>query len=203
MIMKSIVLDMMKYSLFFLFAFCCITVVSSQNKYEREHRIRKSQFPEKALAYVQEKLIDARRIRFYKEIDSAQVNYEVKFKKDRLWYGIVFGEKGTLEIIEFIIQPLDVPEDTFEKINNYLKQHFTKHKVKRLQQQYIITPQEDEKTTVKNAFQNLILPTIIYKLTISGKNGNNFEQYKVRFDAEGNLKSIKKSPPPNYDRVLY
>lgn len=194
---------MMKYSLFFVLTFCCVLISSAQNKNEREHRIRKSQFPAKALEYVYKELVNAKRIRFYKEIDSTKVSYAAKFKEDRLRYSIEFNKEGTLRAIEFAIQPLDIPEDAFEKMSTYLKLHFTKHKIRRLKQQYLVTHHVDLATTVENAFQNLIVPTIIYELIVSGKNENNFEQHEVLFDANGRLKSIKKSLPPNYDHVLY
>lgn len=175
----------------------------SQNKYEREFRIRKSQFPEKALTYISEKLEDAKRIRFYKETDSAKTSYEAKFKKERLWYSVEFSEEGDLEDIEILIKPVDIPNAVFSKIENYLATHFTKHRIRRLQQQYPITKGEAPETTVKNAFQNLMLPSINYELIVSGKNEKVFEQFEILFNAEGDFVSQRKSLPPNYDHVLY
>ena len=68
----------------------------AQEKYEREHRINKKQFPEKALNYIAENLEDAKRIRFYRETDSSKTSYEVKFKKDRLHYSVEFDKDGKL-----------------------------------------------------------------------------------------------------------
>ena len=82
--------------------FIGINVASSQDKQEREHRIRKSQFPEKALEFIQQQLLDAKRIKYYKEIDGAKRSYEVKFKKDRLKYSVEFDEDGNLEDVEDI-----------------------------------------------------------------------------------------------------
>jgi len=97
-------------------------VGAAQNKYEREYRIRKVQFPERALGYIQEKLTDAKRIRFYKETDSTKVSYEAKFKKDRLWYSIEFNKEGGLEDIEILIKSIDIPEASFQTMNTYLMQ---------------------------------------------------------------------------------
>lgn len=176
---------------------------SAQYKYEREYRIRKVQFPEKALSYIHEKLMDAKRIRFYKETDSSKVSYEAKFKKDRLWYSIEFDKEGMLEDIEILVMPADIPDDSFNKIQHYLSEYFKKHRIRKIQQQYPFSETESPETTIKNAFQNLMLPSINYELIVSGKKEKTTEQFEVLFDAEGNFKSIRQSLPPNYDHVLY
>lgn len=175
----------------------------AQYKYEREYRIRKVQFPEKALGYIQEKLTDAKRIRFYKETDSTKVSYESKFKKDRLWYSIEFDEQGALEDIEILIKPLDIPDEAFGRIQKYLSENFKKYRIRKIQQQYPFSKGEQPETTIKNAFQNLMLPSINYELIVAGKKEKNFEQFEVLFNAEGSFRSIRKSLPPNYDHVLY
>lgn len=201
--MKSIVFAMKKFNLVVILFFLYCGILIAQNKYEREYRIRKSQFPEKALNYISEKLVDARRIRFYKETDSTKISYEAKFKKDRLWYSVEFNDNGALEDIEILIKPVDIPNESFLKIKAHLNDYFTKHRIRRLQQQYPITNEQSAEETIKNAFQNLMLPSINYELIVSGKKEKTFEQFEILFDAQGNFKSIRKSLPPNYDHVLY
>ncbi len=177
-------------------------LASAQNKYEREYRIKKSQFPDKALGYIEDKLEDARNIRFYKETDSTKVSYEAKFKKNRLKYSVEFNEDGTLEDIEILIKPIDIPNDAYKAANKYLQNEFIKYRIQKIHQQYPIGDNSVE-TTVKNAFQNLILPSLKYKLIVSGKKNKGYEQFEVLFDAEGNFEKIRKSLPANYDHVLY
>ena len=175
---------------------------SAQNKYEREYRIKKSQFPANALGYIEAKLQEARHVRFYKETDSAKVSYEAKFKKDRLKYSVEFSEKGILEDIEILIKPVDIPNDTFQRINQYLQDRFVKYRIQKIQQQYPVGNKNVE-TTVKNAFQNLMLPDIKYEIIVSGKKTKGYAQFEIVFDAAGNFEKIRKSLPPNYDHVLY
>lgn len=178
-------------------------IASAQNQNEREFRIRKVQFPEKALEYIEQKLFDAKRIRFYKETDSSKVTYNAKFKKDRLWYGIEFNKTGALEGVEISIKSIDIPDESFVAMNSYLTSNFKKYKVRKIHQQYPVAEINAMEETVKNAFQNLMLPTINYELIVTGKRAKKSEQYGVLFDSEGNFKSIRKSLPPNYDHVLY
>ena len=182
---------------------CFTFFANAQNKYEREFRIRKDQFPKKALGYIQEKLEDARRIRFYKETDSSKVSYEAKFKRDRLWYSVEFDKAGALEDIEILIKSEEIPDSSFKAITSYLTTNFKKYRIRKIQQQYPLTNPENAEKTVKDAFQNLILPSINYEIIISAKKETVYEQYEVLFDADGNFKSIRKSLPPNYDHVLY
>ncbi|WP_273568297.1 hypothetical protein [Maribacter halichondriae] len=184
-----------------VFIFCGV-FASAQNKYEREYRIKKSQFPEKALTYIQEKLDDARRIRFYKETDSTKISYEAKFKKDRLKYSVEFTEDGTLEDIEILIKPIDIPNDAFNKMNTYLRDNFVKYRIRRMYQQYPVG-EYDVETTIKNAFQNLMLPYIKYGFIVSGKKDKAYEQFEILFNSEGDFEKLRKSLPPNYDHVLY
>ena len=155
-----------------------------------------------ALSLIENKIRDAKRVRFYKETDSAKVSFEAKLKKDRLWYSIEFNDEGILEDIEILIKPIDVPNDTFAKIEGYLKKNFIKYRILRLQQQYSAS-NETLETTLKNAFQNLILPSNNFELVVAGKKENGYLDYEILFDADGNFKHIRTSLPPNYDHVLY
>ncbi|WP_072989592.1 hypothetical protein [Pseudozobellia thermophila] len=185
----------------FILAFSTASLLA-QVRSEREHRIRKSQFPEKAVLTLEEKVEDARQMRFYKEIDSNVVSYKAKFKKDRLRYGITFNSDSEVEVIEFEIKPVDIPNDSYTQTIAYLEGNFEKYRVQKIQQQYL-TEDRDLDQSLKNAFQNLMLPSITYKFTVKGKKGKATEKYETIFDAEGKLKLIKKALPPNYDHVLY
>ncbi|MBU2947877.1 hypothetical protein [Zobellia uliginosa] len=185
-----------------LFVFLSTGTTFAQIKSEREHRIKKSQFPENARLFLHQKLVNAKRIRFYKEIDGNKVSYEAKFKKDRLRYSIEFNTEGILEDIEIEIQPVDIPNDTYTKITKYLENNFKKFRVKKIQQQYI-SDGEDIDQTLKEAFQNLMLPSIKYELVVNGKKEKEFEQFEILFNADGKFELIKKALPPNYDHVLY
>lgn len=209
--MRPIVLDIMKFEsmkislsafLFLVFLFS-LFIANSQNKYEREYRIKKSQFPNEAIQLISGKLKDVKRLKFYKETDSAKTSFEAKFKKDRLWYSVEFDESGILEDIEITIKPVDVPSDAYKSIIKYLDKDFSKYRIKKIQQQYLVSEIETLETTIKNAFQNLILPSINYELIIGGKKEKEYFDYEILFNSDGKFISIRKSLPPNYDHVLY
>ncbi len=175
----------------------------AQHELEREHRILESQFPNKALLFVKENAVSVKRLRYYKEIDSTQKTYSAKFKKDRLYYRMDFNEKGDLKYSGFIVKEIDIPEDSYSNIQLYLTHHIEKSKIKKIQQLYTINDNENPRKTLKNTFQNLLLPSILYKLTVVGKNGKKRQEYEITFDAEGAFKQMSMSLPSNYDHVLY
>lgn len=204
MIMKSHALDMKKFKCLFTFLFLLFAATGwAQNKYEREFRIRKSQFPEKAYILLKEELQNAKRVRYYKEVDSSKISYEVKFKKDRLFYSVEFDASGELEDVEVLIKEEDIPNSSFEAIEAYLKGYFTKYRIRKIQQQYTLAAFGSISNTLKNAFQNMIDPKINYELIVGGSIDGGYQDYEILFDAEGKFINMRKSLPANYDHVLY
>jgi aspartate-semialdehyde dehydrogenase len=176
---------------------------NAQIKYEREHRIKKSQFPEEAIQFISDKLEGTKRMKFYKEIDSSRRNFKAKLKKDRLWYGLEFTESGKLENIEILVSEVDVPSDTYEAILNYLGKSYSKYRIKKIHQQYGTSEMETLENTLKNAFQNLILPSVNYEVIVRGKKEGGYTDYEIIFNANGEFIRLRQSLPPNYDHTLY
>ncbi|PWL40188.1 hypothetical protein DKG77_05025 [Flagellimonas aquimarina] len=186
-------------TLFFLLPFFSLW---SQNKFEQEFRISKTDFPSNAYELVSEQLVSSKRIRFYKEIDSIKKSFEVKFKKARLHYSIEFDEQGELEDVEFKIKENDIPDDSWDIINNYFKKNFQKVRVVKIQQQYPVGNIHPEKV-IKQAFQNLILPYINYEIVFTSKDSEGYQTYEALFNADGEFLNLRKSLSSTYDHVLY
>jgi len=172
-----------------------------QKKQEREFRIDKEELPKEITPVLTNYLNNVKRLRFYKELDGERSSYEVKFKKDRLLYSIEFDENGVLEDVEFIIKQKGIPDKTFEKLTKYLKANHEKYRIKKIQQQYLNTGNPQK--TLKDAFQNLILPEIQYELIIATKDEEGYGEYEITFDAVGGHLLTRKSVNTKYDHVLF
>ena len=146
---------------------------------------------------------DLKRLKFYREVDTAHKTYTAKFKKSRLFYEMDFDENGKFTRMAFLVKQVDIPEESFQHIADYLARSFQKHRVRKMLQLYILQEGDSENETIKNAFQNLMVPSMRYKFLIRGKQNGTAVDYEAIFDAEGNPKHMKKSLPANYDRVLY
>ncbi len=168
---------------------------------EREFRIEQSEFPINAQHLISPHIQDSKRIRYYQEIDGNKKSFEVKFKKRRLHYSIEFDESGALEDVEFKISPVDIPDESWKKITDYLKRNFGKFSIKKIQQQHPLTSNDAKKTLV-DAFQNLLLPHINYEIVFSAKK-EKFERYEALFNADGEFVRLRKSVSTKYDHVLY
>ncbi len=164
----------------------CFTAAQQTN--EKAHRIKKNKFPEPALDYITTNLKDIKHTRFYKEINSSKASYRARFKKDRLWYGIGFNQTGIPKYIEIEIKSIDIPEDAFEAITSYLETNFTSYNIRKLKQIYPVIHENELKKTVKDAFQNLLLPSINYEATIRAKKEKKVQFRKIIFNSEGRYK---------------
>jgi hypothetical protein len=188
----------MKYSYLALMLFLIIGPnCFAQAKLEREHRIKKSQFP--SIDMDKLTLENAKYLRYYREVDSSHTAYIMKFRQKKIHYHIEYNEKGVLQNTGFMVKEVDIPTDTYTKISSVLKEKFNKIKIKYIQQRYPGSTQN----VLKNTFQNLMLPSNTYKVMFRGKKTDKREDYIAVFDAEGNLKRVTMALPPNYDRVLY
>lgn len=177
---------------YLIFAMCCLVQIgTAQNKYERESRIKVEEFPKKSYEMIQDYLEDAKRVRFYQETDSTKKSYEAKFKKGRLHYSVEFDQNGTLEDVEFQINERDIPNDTWATTLDYLDENYNKYRVKKIFQQYTIVEDQATEQTLHNAFQNLILPEVNYKLVFAAKKNKKNQKYEAVFNAEGQLIRIR------------
>lgn len=173
-----------------------------QDKFEAEHRIKKSQFP----ALEDPQLIPVegiKQMRYYKETDNSKPRYRLKFKNNRLHYYMNFTPDGVLLDMGFKVKSVDIPSDTYTKINAYFSEHFENSKIRRMYQNYPVKKNALRKEVVKNAFQNLLLPEINYLLIIRGKKDGKWSNYRANFKADGAFIDIRHALPPNYDHILY
>ncbi|MDX1759402.1 MAG: hypothetical protein R3306_07210 [Arenibacter algicola] len=169
----------------------------SQTKFEREHRIKKSQFPSINMDSLP--LENTKYIRYYREVDTSKITYTLKFKKGKMQYHIDYNEKGALQNTGFMVKEVDIPTDTYARIRSELNTNFQKTKIKYIQQCYL----GSSENVLKNTFQNLMLPSNTYKVMVRGNKMEKREDYIAIFDAEGNLEHMARALPPNYDHVLY
>ncbi|WP_339707264.1 hypothetical protein [uncultured Kriegella sp.] len=192
-------------SFLLLLLFLANMTVFGQNGVEGEHRIKKVQFPSISIDTLFKTVgrSELTRVRYYKTVDTVRTSYTLKFKMQRLHYQMHFDANGNLLKVGFGVKEVDVPSDTYAAMRGYLQNRFEKVKIRRMYQEYPITSREKVHSHLKNAFQNLHLPTNQYRLLVMGKNKGGREQYVVKFDAKGGLKDLSMALPANHDRILY
>ncbi len=194
---------MQKYKLSLLIALVWVSLGLAQETYQRAHRILHSQFPPNASDFLEEKLEDARRLRYYKAVAGSETTYRAVFKKDRLHYGMTFNSQGILTDIDFKIHQVDVPGESWDSLYSGLDRQFEKFRIRKIHQRYRVPDGQKYERILANAFQNLILPDMIYDVLLTGRTTQGKSEHEASFDATGKLLALRKVLPADYDHVLY
>ena len=191
---------LLKSPTFIILLFFCVASFG-QKKQEQEFRIDKKELPDGVMAVLSNYLENTKRLRYYKERDGEKSSYEVKFKKDKLHYSIEFDEKGALEDVELLIKQTDIPNEPFDNMTTYLQSNHKKYRIKKIQWQYVNTG--DAAQTLREAFQNSVLPKLKYELIIATKDENGYGEFELTFDANGKHLLTRKAVNTKYDHVLF
>lgn len=176
---------------------------SAQLKTEREHRIKRSYCPDPVLKFVEDHFDAVQRVKFYRETDSSGTRFPVKFKKARLHYTAVFDGEGQLLNIRFRIREVDLPREVYSSVLQRIGGKFARFRIRSMEQEYTPAPDEAPESLIRNAFQNLLLPSITYRIMVGGRLNGQYEEYVFLFDSEGRLKDAHPALPANRDHVLY
>ncbi len=197
------VTDMHKFKLMLFLAMLWVAFGQAQQVSERAYRILQSQFPESASALLQEKLDNVRRLRYYRTVEGTETTYSATFKKDRLHYGMVFNSTGILTDINFRVKKVDVPAESWDSLYSSLDKRFEKFRIRKIYQRYRVSEGQNNEYIFKNAFQNLMLPEMLYDVSLSGRTLAGKSDHEALFDASGKLLNLRNALPANYDHILY
>ncbi len=184
-----------------IFAFTQLAFCQTKN--EKEERVKFSDFPEMAQKLVEGLPKKCKRIKFYKETDGEKQSFEAKFKYKKQRYSLEFSTKGNIEDIEVVIKLKDINTSPREKINNYFKNTFTKHKIIKIQKQFVYSSKINASNFIDNVLsQNSKIPTnfeIIAEVTTEKK--RNIREFT--FNNVGMFLSFRVLNPTSYEHVLY
>ena len=179
--------------------------IQAQVKYEREFRVKESQFPQKALEYLQKNAIKKNKIKYYTEVDEENKSFEAKFKNEGFRYSVEFSENGILEDIEVEISKNKIPELISETIDRKFDSLFKRSRILKIQKQFLNTSKHNPDILIKKALYNTEDELYCnYEILVAArKDKKGFEDYEILFDYKGVILEIKKSIPPAYGYILY
>ena len=183
---------------------CSLTKGIGQNKYEREYRIKKSQFPQKATDYLENGNFDKKKIKYYFESDSTTQSYEAKLKYQKRRYSLEFSKSGILEDIEIIIEDSFLPKAVGKTIAFKIDSIFKKYRILKIQLQY---PNKTDANPLELLRKAKSLDTNVvhnYEILVAArKSDQGYNDYEMLFNQLGRLLTIRKSVPPAYGYILY
>ena len=206
MIMKSIVLDIMKFKqLIFTISFfvVCSSFIFAQTKNEVELRIEVSEFPQQAQSYIDSFKNDFKRIKYFKETDGTKVSYETKFKFKGHHFSVEFNKDGLLEDIEILIAKRHIPDAVFERIKSEMGGKYDKFRFLKIQKQYKNTEGRNDPLIMQHALDNIDSDHIFYEIITEVKIDKTRKLMELTFSKEGGFEMAKEVARESYEHVLY
>ncbi|WP_298311792.1 hypothetical protein [uncultured Aquimarina sp.] len=172
----------------------------SQNKLEKEYRIKSSEVPKLALDFIAQGPFD-KKIKWYAEESQDGNSIEAKTIYKNRKYSIEFDTEGNPQDVEQKIPFTSISEGLRKQIQNSLDSIFIKSKVKKTQKQWIASRSTlialiNNKTTTENYSVN-------YELVLKGKKNQRYSYYELLYDHSGSLLKIFKIVNANTDNLLY
>jgi hypothetical protein len=199
---------------FVVFVFTNISIAQEVGeKYEREEKIKREEFPKPALDLIEPILKKSKRTRFFKDYEKETYFFEVKtiYKNEKI--SIKFFKDGSLLDIEILKGFNELPKDIQNEIQQYFESNYKKYKLNRIQIQYnreeeyedgeLETDDDEEyvEEFLEMDLEDLIIKYEIEAEVVDKENERGFFEYL--FDVEGKIEQVKKIIKRADDNVLY
>lgn len=158
----------------------CLFFPGQAQKYERESRIKTSEMPAPALAFLAESYPDRGRTRHYEEQSrrgqetALVLFYESKFKFKGSRYSVKFDSLGQLYDVERIIKFDHLPSPVKEEIRDNLGQSFQYFRIEKVQERYAPDGQ-----------------LIGYEIEIQGRQDEDVGYFELQYSPKGRRQSLK------------
>lgn len=172
---------------------CIVLVLISlkgltQEKFERESRIAKSDLP--AFTEGFESIFTGKqRIRWYLEEGLERNSVEAKYKRNGKHFSVEFDTLGTMEDVEIRTKLSDLPETAQKNIVYELEKHSDKYSIDKVQIQYSGNKQDLEQVSVSGECDAGC--TVRYELVVRIKRDKQLSSFEYLFDEQGML--VKRS----------
>jgi hypothetical protein len=186
----------MKRILLFIFAAIFVTfspfsTVSAQSeKNEVERSIDREDMPARVLNLIDEFWPNLRGIRYYEQIGGEDLVYEVKLEWQDSEYSIEFTIDGNITDVEKVINFNDIPESTRDAITRDLESQFNRHRLTRIQIQYIHTDEDDEDDAdfIEDILeQDADDYEIRYEIEVDGESRRELGSFEMLYTESGSL----------------
>ncbi len=185
------------------FMLCLIsltTEVLSQQKYEKESRIKGKNAPINAINFVNS-LGATGKIKWYLEENLDNKSVEAKFKFNKKRFSIEFDTSGLIQDVEIKIDELEIESSIKSAINFQLDSICSKYKIKKIQVQYA-----GSESVLLSFLKNSVTkekPTTKYEIVAKCKSNNKTELIEYLFSANGQLLEISKIVFKNSSNLEY
>lgn len=167
---------------FLLLGFCCGAF--TQEKFEREYRIKQTKVPEMAKLYIAQFQFD-KKVKWFIEESQDGKTIEAKSLKNKRKYSVEFSEKGELVDVEKQVKLKELSKEVQQKINTTLTTKYQRFKIKKLQIQYKGNKEKVLQALVNS--KNLDGVFINYELVVKAKKGEDTKRFELLIDENGTV----------------
>jgi hypothetical protein len=157
----------------------------SQEKFEKEYRVKPTDVPEISVNLIKS-LNFKKKVKWYAEESNDGKTFEAKTCHQKHYYSIEFSENGTLIDLEKKVGFSELEEDLQSKIKNKLSEKYQKYKFKKIQIQYKGLESEVKKG-ILNLPRNEITARIFYEIIVKAKKDNSYALYELLLDENGTI----------------
>lgn len=192
-----------KLALLAVLTLISLQALLSQSKNEKEERIKRSDFPEKIQNIIKSLPKECKRLKFYKETDGTKKSYEVKFKYKKQHYSLEFSEKGMIEDIEVLTKLNDIKLPIKKQIKIYFKQSFDKHKLIKIQKQYVYSKEIKPSQFIIDVLNKKAKATINFEIIAEVKSKKTREIREFTFNNNGQFLRDRTLNLTSYEHDLY
>lgn len=183
-----------------------IAMTQEEAKREMEKSILAKEFPSKCLNRIKPFLINAKKIRYYKEQSGERLTYEVKLKKEGRRFSIEFHQYCKLIDVEELVKFEKLDNKIQTQIKTFFKKHYEKSKMYRIQKQYSPRKEDTDSMFVNNFFTEKNKKYLLrYEIEaeVITKDHKKVFHFEYLFDNQGDLIQKRKIEKGLMDNVLY
>lgn len=174
----------------------------SQQKFERESRIRAEAAPQAARAFIRSMPQASRqKIRWYLEESLDGYSVEAKFKADKSCYSVEFDTLGALQDVEIQIPESALPAPVLQAVGRRLDGDFIAWKLLKVQRQYSGTPTNVLLRLAGKSDDAAV--TEKYEIVLRGRNKDGTAWYEYTFSATGAFELRSEIVSKNADNLEF
>ena len=183
-----------------IFLFALPFNLAGQIKYEREYDLEKEKVPGLATTFI-DSCCPNEKVKWYGEESLTGKSIEAKITYKGSLYSIEFDTSGRIQDVEKKIGLHDIPENARLAIVNKLDSVFSKHKIDKIQVQWVGPNEALYELIEKN---NSTLPhTINYEIVVKGGKDKSTRMYELQFISKGSVLSVSEIVQRNTDNLDY
>lgn len=185
---------------FLILSFAIPCDVAGQFKYEREYNLQKGEVPVLATTFINT-CCRGSNVKWYGEESLKGKSIEAKLNYKDALFSIEFDTTGYIQDVEKKIGFDNIPKNAQSTIVNKLDSVFRKHKIDKIQVQWVGSNEALYELIEKN--YSTLPHTINYEIVVNGKKEKSKKMYEVLFSMDGSILSVSEIVQRNTDNLDY